>query len=229
MARAPNSLRAHIEAFAASESARSLRQQFLIVAAAFLVATLMTMGGTLWSLKDSLRDSEAAENTMLEITTIELRLMEDQGAVNGFALTGDGWYQRKIGDDRRDLAVAMDRLKHSLQNNPAQSLRYAQIVPLVRSQDALIAYLRQPEHRVDADWRAKALSGQRLISVIRNRLWAILMEQRAKRYANHHKMIGEATSSFWLALGIVLISVLMALGFFGLRAKPDDEAVPQLH
>jgi CHASE3 domain sensor protein len=228
MAQASNSLMAKFHSFAASEGARTLSQQMLIVAAVFLIAALMTMGGTLWSFKNTVLQSEVAENTMLEITTIESRLMEIQGALNGLALTGDDWFQRRIDRDRREFGHSLEKLRRSLEDNPTQAQHYAQIVQLVQSQDTLVAALRQPERRGDADWQAKARAGMRRVDHIRALLWDILMVERAKRYAGHQTMIGEATQSFWLAVGIVALTALMALCVFSMRSAPGPRPKAQL-
>jgi CHASE3 domain sensor protein len=224
MAQARSPLNVHFRSFAASEGARSLRQQLLIVATALLIATLMIMGATLWNLKNTLRESEAAENTMLELTTVETRLVDIYGALNGYALTADAWFPQRIAGDRVDMRVAIGKLRRSLQDNPQQLKTYGEIVSLIRTQDALTDELRQ--HRSEALWSAKAQSAQQMIDGIRGKLWQILIAERAQRYASDQRMIGEAKDSFWLAIGIVVISVFTGLCFFGLRTTTDKPAVP---
>lgn len=215
----------HINSFAASEGGYTLRQQLFIVAIVLLFITLALMGTALSHLRDSLRESEAAEGTMLELTTIETRLADFDGDLRGYALTGDGWFQKDMDWNRNEIRLAMGSLRLSLQSDPEQLKEYREIARLIRLRDGLTAYLRKPEHRGEVWGSPAGKSELQSTNRIRGKLWDILITQRAKRYANHAEMIAEATKSFWLAFGIVVIATLAGLCFFAPRPQSTPTRV----
>lgn len=214
---AENFPHSRLRRLALGEEGQALRQQLFSAAAALLIATLVLMGTSLANLRSSLQESEAAEDCMLEITTIESRLVDFDRALGAYALTGDARYQVFMDNTYSELGIAAAKLHHSLQNKPEQLKTYEQLAGMLHEWQTLARELRKPEHRNDLSklpaWRAE----KRLIAQARGKLWQILSPERINRYANNRKMIAEARSSFWLAVVFIVISLFASLAFFGIR------------
>lgn len=203
-------MKTHLQKFARSGAVRSLGVQLLVVTSVLLLASVIMMSMTLSNLKDSRRQSEAMQDTLLEITTIESRLMDFDGALSGYALSGIPWYQIRMKDDHNELQGALAKLGHSLKDDPEQLRRYKSIVALVQKRDAYNDYLTKPEHR-DEIARSETAQAARIVTDnIRGRLWEVLDRERTKRRLNQTALVEQAEQSFWIAIGIVFLTFVSA-------------------
>jgi CHASE3 domain sensor protein len=184
----------------------SLGLQVLVVTAVLIVAALILMTITLSNLKQSRIESKATEDTLLQITTIESRLIEFDGALSAHALSGDPLYRVRMKADKADLYASLNQLNRSLQNDPLQLQKYNALMPLIQKWDALNNYLSQPEHRSEIARSPVAQSARILTDGIRARIWEILDRERAKRQFNNSAIISQAQSGSLFALGIVLLT-----------------------
>lgn len=211
---------AELQRFARSPAMQSLGLQILAATSVLMIAALILMSVTLSNLKDSRRESEAAQDTLLQITTIESRLMDFDGTLNGYALSGNAWYLRRMKDDRNELHEALNKLRVSVQNDPLQVQRHKAIAALVDRRDQLNTYLLDPVHqgeiaRVDVVKSARVVTDD-----IRGRLWAVLDRERIKRRNNNIAMIAQAEESFWIAVGIVFLTFLFGSVCLVVAAAP---------
>jgi CHASE3 domain sensor protein len=214
--------RTHLQRLFRSGLLRSLGVPLLAVTSALMIAALVLMGMTLSNLKDSRRQSEAAQDTLLELTTIESRLMDFDGALSGYALSGIPWYQMRMKDDHSELQAALAKLGHSLRNDPEQLRRYKSIVTQIAKRDAYNAYLTKPEHRGEIARSETAQSARIVTDDIRGRLWEVLDSERTKRRLNQLALVGEAQNSFRIAVGIVLLTFVFAALCLLLSTGPKD-------
>ncbi len=205
-----------------SGSLRSLGVPLLAVTSALLIAALILMSMTLSNLKDSRRQSEAMQDTLLELTTIESRLMDFDGALSGYALSGIPWYQIRMKDDYNELHGALAKLGHSLKDDPAQLRRYKSLVALVQKRDAYNAYLTKPEHRSEIARSETALAARIVTDNIRGRLWEVLDSERTNRRLNQAALVEQARSSFRIAIGIVLLTFLFGALCLLLSSLPRE-------
>jgi CHASE3 domain sensor protein len=213
------SFHARLRRFSRSEAARFLSLQLLVATTVLLVAALILMSMTLSSLRSTRTEEAAAQDTLLEITTVESRLMDTDGALSGYALSGNPWYRTRLKDDHDELHGALAKLGQSLKHDAVQLRRYQAIIGLAEKNDRLTAYLAAPEHR-DEIARSPTAGAARIVTDdIRGRLWQVLDTERNKRKLNHAVMIEQAENSYWIAVGIVLLTfvfgalcTLLALG-----------------
>ncbi len=219
---AENFPHSRLRRLAIGEECRALRQQLFSAAAALLIATLVLMGTSLANLRSSLQESQAAEDSMLEITTIETRLVDFDRALAAYGLTGDQKFQVYMTQLNMQLWDAAAKLRHSLQKTPPQLKRYDEIAGMVNKWQSLVNDLRRPDHRGDIGKSQAWIEEKRIIYTARGKLWQILMSERTSRYANNRKMIAEAQSSFWLAVVFIVISLVAGLAFFGMRNAAAD-------
>jgi CHASE3 domain sensor protein len=189
---------------------QSLGVQLLTATAVLMVAALILMSVTLSNLTNSREEAEATTDTMLEITTIETRMMENDAAINGFALSGGPFYQLRMRNNFREIQMVLGKLRRSLQNEPDQLAKFKTIVTLVRERDGLNAYLSH--HREEIGRSATARSVRTVTDRIRATLWDILKFERDKRLANHTRMIADAHQSFWISVGIVFLTFIFGAG-----------------
>lgn len=204
--RAGRSLSARLERFAHSGAVRSLAFQLLTATAALMIAALILMSFTLSSLKDSRRQSEAMQDTMLEVTTVETRMLDAEGALNGYAVTASPSYQERVTNNNRLIVLALNKLRRSVQNDPALLRTYTETLELNRQRMAILEGMDTPEHRSETG--ARVLSAKPLSDRIRGNIWSILESQRARQRLNNTHMIQEARRSYWVAAGIVGLTFL---------------------
>jgi CHASE3 domain sensor protein len=202
------SLKTPLHLFARSGGIHGLRLQLVAVTVVLMVAALILMSFTLSSLKNSRMEAEITEDTMLEITTIETRMLDYEGAQYGYALSGSGIFRYRIDASYRQLNAAMNKLRHSLQEDPQQLRKYDTIVPLMQKRNAQYDYLAKPEHRGEIGSSPVAYHAEKISDDIRASLWQILKAERDKRYLNNTMMIAEAEKSYWIASGIVILAFL---------------------
>jgi CHASE3 domain sensor protein len=199
---------------------RALGLQMLAATSVLMIAALLLMSVTLSHLKESRQDSEAMQDTLLQITTIESRLMDFDGAWNGYVLSGNPWYLQRIKDDHSELYRALSQLKQSLRNDALQMERHKAIAALVSKRDALNDYLQNPAHTA-AVARVEVVQTARIVTDnIRAVLWQVLDRERQKRRANDTAMIAQAEESFWIAVGIVFLTCLFGASCLVLSFSP---------
>lgn len=215
MSRAEVFFKTHVRSFARSGDVGSLKQQLLIITAVLVFAALILMGSTVSNLQHSLRDSEATENTILEITTIESRLLDYSGNLVNLVDTGDSLFAARMENNRKDTDVAVRRLRYSLRNAPAELREFEGVAILFRERDRLAdLYRTQAATERPKTIRAVVRTG----NIIRVKLWKILLAERIKRFKSHGSMIAEARKSFWLSVGIVSFTFLIGVCFFWLAS-----------
>lgn len=203
---AGSSLSARLARFARGSEMRGLALQLLAATAALMIAALILMSFTLSSLMDSRRQSEAMQDTMLEVTTVEARMLDAEGALNGYAVTGSQSYRKRVADNNVIVVQALNKLKRSVKNNPRLLQTYAATLEMNRQRMAILAGMDTPEHRDEIG--ARVLSAKPLSDRIRGNIWSILETQRAKQRLNNSQMIQEARKSYWVAAGIVGLTFL---------------------
>ena len=125
-------MKTRLQRFSRTGTWHSLGLQVLIATAVLIVAAPILMTITLSNLKQSMIESKATQDTLLQITTIESRLIEFDGALSAYALSGDPWYRPKMKTDKADLHASLNQMKHSLQNDPPQLQRYNALTPLTQ-------------------------------------------------------------------------------------------------
>jgi CHASE3 domain sensor protein len=200
------SLSAHLARFARGGEMRGLALQLLTATAALMIAALILMSFTLSSLMDSRRQSEAMQDTMLEVTTVEARMLDAEGALNGYAVTGSSSYQERVTNNNKLIVQALNKLRRSVQNDPPLLRTYTETLELNRQRMAILAGLDRPERRGDIG--ARVLSAKPLSDRIRGNIWSILETQRTEQRLNNSHMIKEARRSYWVAAGIVGLTFL---------------------
>jgi hypothetical protein len=182
----------------------SLAGQIFIGTITLMVAALILMSIALRSFESSRMQTEAAEDTLLEITTIDARLLDSDGALTGFVISNDPWFAHRMATDRSDFRVAMTKLGHSVGSNPELYRLYQGIADRLARRQENFEYLAQHPGEV----AHVAQSERNLTDELRGRLWDLLRAERAKRYDQHTQMIWEAKKSFWIAAGIVTLSII---------------------
>jgi CHASE3 domain sensor protein len=196
----------------------SLAVQIFTGTAVLMIAALILMSFTLSSLKTSHLQAEAAEDTLLEITTIESRLLASEAALNGLVISGDARYAQRIAWGRKEIDIAMAKLARSVSQDGEMAAIYRDMAGLLARRQAAFDYLADPIHhgevaRIGSSTAADA--EHRRTSALRGRLWDLLKLERAKRLAQHTDMIAEAARSIWIAVGIVVLAILSgALSLF---------------
>ncbi len=193
-----------------SGTLRSLGLQLLAVTSVLLIAALILMSMTVSKLQDSRRHSEATQDTLLEITTVESRLVDFDGALDGYTLSGIPWYRKRMTDDHNEMHAALDKLGRSLHHDHGQLRHYKAIVALVAERDALDTYLSKPENRSQIAKSETARKARIITDDIRKRLWEVLEAERIKRRASQTALVEQARDSFRIAVGIVLLTFLAA-------------------
>lgn len=199
-------MNARLYRFASSGEMRNLALQFLTATAALMIAALVLMSFTLSGLKDSRRQSEAMQDTMLEVTTVETRMLDAEGALNGYAVTGSPSYQERVTNNDKLIVLALNKLKRSVKNDPILLRIYTETLELNRQRMAILAGIDTPERRDEIG--ARVLSAKPLSDRIRGNIWTILETQRANQRLNNSHMIQEARRSYWVAAGIVGLTFL---------------------
>ena len=200
------SLKTQLSRFSRSQAWHPMALQVLIGTGVLIVAALIMMSVTLSNIKRSWTESKATQDTLLQITTIESRLIEFDGALSTYALTGNPQYQVTMKIDNAEMRASLDQLNHSLQSDPLQRQRYNALLSLFRKRNALDTYLGGPEHRGEIARSPIAQSARIVGNRIRDRLWEILMKERAARQISDAAMISQTQSSFSFAVGIVLLT-----------------------
>jgi hypothetical protein len=188
-----------------------LASQIFIVTMVLMAAALILMSLTLSSLKVGRAQGEAAEDTLLEITTVDSRLIDSDFALTGHALNPDPWFVARIASVRADTGTAMNKLRHSVGEDHELVAQYKVIAARLKERQALYDYLTRPEnHREVANvtLSTAAQSERNLTDEVRGRLWGLLGTERAKRLDRFNRMIAEAERSYWIAVGVVMLAMV---------------------
>jgi len=192
----------------------SLAVQIFIGTAVLMVGALILMSFAFSSLKTSRVQSEAAEDRLLEITTVESRLLDTDRLLNGYVVSNDPWYLPRIEKDRSEFRAAMRLLGQGLRNDPVLFKKFKAVEDRLAKRQALYEYLALPEHKDEVANAARSQAARQervLTDELRDKLWDLLRAERTKRNDEHTKMIQEAQKSFWIAVGIVALSILSGL------------------
>lgn len=208
---------------AADGGLHSLAVQIFTGTAVLMIGALILMSFTLSSLKASRSQAEAAEDTLLEITTIESRLLASDGALNGLVLSGQPHFARQIATGRKNIAIAVAKLSRSVGTDPDMAALYRDVIALLTQRAAAFDYLvAHPDEVAHFDRSDAARAEHSLTDQARGRLWDLLKLERAKRLTQHTDMIAEAERSIWIAVGIVVLAILsgtLSLFLAGLGSK----------
>jgi hypothetical protein len=192
----------------------SLAVQIFAITAALMIASLILMSFALSSLKASRMQSEVTENTLLEITTVEARLLDSDRMLNGYAIHGDAWYAVRAEKAKKQAKAAMEKLSRSVAGDAKLFGLYKTAAARLAERQAVYDYLFLPQHRDEVANTARsaaALSERNLTEDVRGKLWNILLAERAKRFAQHSYLIREAQKSFWIAVGVTVLSIFTGL------------------
>lgn len=203
---ATSSLRTHVQKFARGGQLHSLGMQLLAAMSVLMIAAIILMSLTLSHLKGTRQLLKDTEDTLLQITTVESRIMDFDGALSSYTLSGVPWFERRMKDDTTEEHTALEKLRVTLRNDREQMARYEDLVSIAREREQIYAYLRL--HREEVAGSPTALKARQATDRMRGMLWQILDTERAKRAVNQDKMIAEAQRSFWIAVGIVLLTAL---------------------
>jgi CHASE3 domain sensor protein len=192
----------------------SLGAQVMIVAAVLLLAAILLLGVNQTKLQQSFAESERADNTMLELTTVESRLIGMQAGLRGYALTGIEFYRLRQKPNIHFAKLAMAQLAASLRDDETQSRRYRELVPLFQRHVAGYERMATAEHRGEIASYLAVQPSPDATDTMRGKIWELLLTERTKRMRHQKAMADEARYSFWLAIGIVVLATLAgSLGF----------------
>lgn len=188
-----------------------LASQFFTVVAVLMAAALILMRFTLYGLKDSRAQGEATEDTLLEITTVDSRLIDSDFALNGYVLHPDPWFAARIASVRADTAAAMAKLQHSVAHDGDLAAQFRSIADAMKQRQALYDYLAQPQHQrevADLAGSAAAKAEHDATDGLRGRLWTLLRDERIKRQEKYDRVIAQAEHSFWIATAVVVLAMV---------------------
>jgi hypothetical protein len=189
-----------------------------------LATALILMSFTISRLKASLAAGEATESTLLEITSVDSRLLDSDGVLNGYVISADPWFAHRIELNRSDFRAAMAKLGNSVDNDPELYDMYLSVKDRLAKRQAYFEYLAQPQHRKEVANVARspaAQSERNLTDELHGRLRGLLRAERAKRNAQHTDMIHESQKSYWIAVGVVILFILSgAINLLLANAKP---------
>jgi CHASE3 domain sensor protein len=189
----------------------SLAVEIFAITSVLMIAALILMSFSLSSLKASHVQSEATEDTLLEVTTVEARLLDTDRMLNGYAVSGEGWYLVRAEKAKKEMFKAMDKLGRSIRGDAKLVGEYKTVATTIAKRQAAYDYLFQPQHRGEIANFARstaALAERNLTDEVRHTLWDLLRAERAKRFARHVYMIHEAQKSFWIAVGVMVLSIV---------------------
>jgi len=208
----------------------SLAGQIFIGTAVLMAGALILMSFGFSSLKTSRMQAEATEDALLEITTVDSRLLDSDGVLNGYVISEDPWFARRIAANRSDFRAAMTKLGQSVRSDPELAGMYNEIADRLAKRQVHFDYLAQPEHRdevANVKRSAAAQAERDLTDELHGRLWDLLRAERTKRLARHTSMIQEAQQSFWIAVGIVILSIVSGAISLWLVSIPVGNAPTQ--
>lgn len=206
--RRDTSFKAKLLRFARTGGSNALGLQIFSVTVVMMVAALMLMSVSLSNLRDSRHESEVTEDTMLEITTVESRMLDFEGAQYGLAMSGAAVFQKRAAADDRELHDALDKLKRSLANEPEQSKKLNAVIPLIQKRNEIYRSFATPGHQSQTGDTPQANYAKAISDRARGTLWQILKSERHKRFSDHTEMIDEAAKSYWIAIAIVLLAMV---------------------
>jgi len=204
------SLWMEVQQYARSEFMHALGLQLLAATSVLMIAALILMGVSLSNLKTSRVQGEALQDTLLEITTIETRLIDFDATWNNYRDTGNVWFMTRIAEDTDDLHGALTKLAQSLRNDPVQMQRHKDLAGLVAKRDVLNRSLYDPARHAGNAPSNLTREGRETTDAIRALLWDVLRSERQKRLTNTAAVIAQAQDSFRIAIGIVFLTF-----FFG--------------
>lgn len=218
--------------FARGGGLHSLATQFYIVTAVLAFAALILMNFALSSLKASRIQSEATEDTLLEITTIEARLLESDRMLSAHAISGAPRFSRGFEQSERDIRSATNKLKRSIENDPALMEKFQVIADRLEKRQTVFKYLTQPQHLSEVAHLERSTTARAehdLTEEIRAKIWDLLRAERAKRFSQHTDMIHEANKNFLITVAIVILTLLsgaanLLLAYAGGRDRRVDRA-----
>jgi CHASE3 domain sensor protein len=199
----------------------SLAVQIFAVTAVLMIGALVLMSFSLSGLKTSRLDAEATENTLLEITTVESRLLDSDRELRGHAINGNPDFAARDAVIRSEIDAAMKKLGRSVAHDPAATQMYRGIAGRLAARQRYFDDLTK--HQADDAWSPVAGVEQTLTTDLRIRLWDLLVLERNKRHAEHSGMIREAERSMWIAVGIVALAIISgaaSLFLAGLGRRP---------
>jgi hypothetical protein len=185
-----------------------------------MIGALVLMSFSLSGLKDSRLGAEATENTLLEITTVESRLLDSDRLLRSHVISANPDFAARNAAIGSEIDASMKKLGRSVARDPAATRMYQGIARRLADRQHFFGYLT--EHLDEVDQSPVAALEHTLTIDLRIRLWKLLTLERNKRYAEHSVMIREAERSLWIAIGIVALAVLSgaaSLYLAGLRHR----------
>lgn len=199
----------------------SLAVQIFTATAVLMIGALVLMSFSLSGLKASRLGAEATENTLLEITTVESRLLDSDRLLRSHVISENPDFAAHSAALRSEIDASMAKLAHSVAPDPVAARIYQGIAGRLATRQQFFRYLT--EHIDEVDRSPVATAEQSLTIDLRIRLWKLLTLERANRFAEHTDMIREAEHSLWIAIGIVALAILSgaaSLFLAGLTRRP---------
>jgi CHASE3 domain sensor protein len=199
----------------------SLAVQIFTATAVLMIGALVLMSFSVSGLKLSRLDAEATGNTLLEITTVESRLLDSDRLLKGEVINPNPHFAERYAYLRSELAAAMKKLEHSVARDPQAVQMYRAIADRLAARQQRFEYLTA--HLNEVDRSPVATAEQHLTTELRVRLWVLLEHERHKRFVEHADMIRESERSLWIAVGIVALAIISgaaSLYLAGLGRRP---------
>jgi CHASE3 domain sensor protein len=199
----------------------SLAIQIFTATAVLMIGALVLMSFSLSGLKTSRHDAEVTENTLLEITTVESRLLDSDRLLNGHAISRNPAFAARSAVIAGEIDASMAKLARSVATDPVAARIYREIAGRLAARQQFFRYLA--EHLDEVEQSPVATAEQSLTTDMRIRLWRLLVLERTKRIAEHTGMIREAERSLWIAVGIMALAIIAgaaSLYLAGLGRRP---------
>ncbi|GAA0577325.1 hypothetical protein GCM10008942_27740 [Rhizomicrobium electricum] len=199
----------------------SLAVQIFTATAVLMIGALVLMSFSVSGLRVSRLDAEATGNTLLEITTVESRLLDSDRLLKGEVIRPNPSFPARNACICGEIDAAMKKLGRSVAGDPAATQMYRVIADRLAVRQQRFRYL--VAHLDEVDRSPVATAEQNLTTELRVRLWVLLEHERHKRFVEHADMIREAERSLWIAVGIVALAIISgaaSLYLAGLGRRP---------
>jgi CHASE3 domain sensor protein len=194
---------------------RQVGTQMLAVAAALLLSAVLLLGVNVSALYKSFAWVQRTNDTLVQISEIEMRLIGNELTVRGYALTDDPVFLTYQKSEQLQMTTAMRKLAALVAEEDSQIGRFAKLRNSVDQRMSLFAYLTGlgPGHAQDV--KAAILDHEKRVVMRDTR--ALLADMRAQELKllvqRQAETAHKATRTYGLAIGIVILAfVFSALG-----------------
>jgi len=201
-------------------------QPYLVPAAVFVIVALMLTFVTR-EIRSLQRNVSHTQEVKDELTAIQIALLESEGAVRGFMLSGDPKVQQQFLDARARMDGYVANLEKLVADNPGQVQRVAELKPALaeRMQQFTAAGMTfQPGRSLPLDLGAGIDKQNRVREIV----GAMIVEED-KLLVERRRGVARVAGILPLA-GYVLLFVVMTAAIFALaraRQRRDDLEVAQ--